>query len=108
MTIGGRRYMDGGMHSATNADLAAQARLLVVVHPLAHLLPATEFETELQVAQPGDAVLLSPDELSIAAFGGDLHSRTNWQAAFEAGTRQAKDEADRLQKAWATAGTGSP
>ncbi|GAB2638201.1 patatin-like phospholipase family protein [Prescottella soli] len=100
MTIGGRRFMDGGMHSSTNADLAAGARLLVAVHPLAHLFPAAELESELGVAQPGESILISPDEPSIAVFGGDLHSRANWTPAFEAGERQARAEADRLEQAW--------
>ncbi|GAA4475664.1 patatin-like phospholipase family protein [Rhodococcus olei] len=106
MTIGGRRFMDGGMHSSTNADLAAGARLLVAVHPLAHLFPATELESELRVAQPGESILIVPDEPSVAAFGGDLHSRTNWGPAFDAGAQQARAEADRLEKAWVAAGTG--
>ncbi|WFR73705.1 patatin-like phospholipase family protein [Prescottella defluvii] len=102
MTIEGRRFMDGGMHSSTNADLAAGARLLVAVHPLAHLFPA-ELESELRVAQPGTSILISPDELSIGAFGGDPHSRANWTPAFEAGERQARAEADRLEQVWADA-----
>lgn len=103
MTIGGRRFMDGGMHSSTNADLAAGAQLLVAVHPLAHLFPATELESELRVAQPGRSLLICPDELSIGAFGGDLASRANWIPAFEAGTLQARAEAERLKQAWEAA-----
>lgn len=105
-TIGRRRFMDGGMYSSTNADLAAGARLLVAVHPLAHLLPVTELESELQVAQSGESILIFPDEWSVAAFGGDLHGRTNWGRAFEAGAQQARAEADRLEKAWVAAGLG--
>lgn len=39
--IGGRRYVDGGMYSPTNAHLAAPARLLVLMVPMAGaLIPA--------------------------------------------------------------------
>ncbi|RVW09543.1 patatin-like phospholipase family protein [Prescottella agglutinans] len=103
MTIGGRRFMDGGMHSATNADLASSARLLIAVHPLAHLFPATELELELREAQPGESVVIRPDERSIAAFGGDLNSRANWRPAFEAGVLQARAEAGRLEQVWVDA-----
>ena len=34
VTIGGRRYMDGGVRSSDNADLAAGAARIVVVSPL--------------------------------------------------------------------------
>ncbi len=36
--IGGRRYMDGGMGSPTNADLAQGCDLVVILDPLAHVL----------------------------------------------------------------------
>ncbi|MEU0003628.1 patatin-like phospholipase family protein [Streptomyces sp. NPDC006314] len=39
ITINGRRYMDGSLQSATNAGLAAGARILVVIDPQAHLFP---------------------------------------------------------------------
>src|SRR5262249_12340909 len=39
VTIGGRRFMDGGVRSGTNADLAAGATTVVVIAPMARLSP---------------------------------------------------------------------
>ncbi|WP_433203537.1 patatin-like phospholipase family protein [Nocardia sp. CA-107356] len=102
MTIGDSRYMDGGMHSATNADLAAGAELLVTIHPLAHLFPDTDLAAELQSARPAESLLITPDERSVDAFGADLHDRAHWIPSFRAGFAQADTEAARLQRIWPT------
>ena len=37
VTIGGRRYIDGGIRSATNADLAAGSSAVIVLNAIGHL-----------------------------------------------------------------------
>ncbi|WP_433684068.1 patatin-like phospholipase family protein [Nocardia sp. CA-119907] len=103
MTIGDRRFMDGGMYSATNADLAAGAELLVTIHPLAHLFSTTALDAELRSARPGESLAITPDQRSIDAFGSDLHDRAHWIPSFRAGFAQAEAEATRLQRIWPTA-----
>src|SRR3984957_13223308 len=74
VTIAGRRYMDGGVRSSDNADLAAGAERIFVISPLGMdsplptPLPLRQVLTSLK--DGGAAVtLISPDEASMAAIG---------------------------------------
>ena len=93
VTIEGRRYMDGGMWSADNADLAEGFARVVVISPLGldsplpTPMPLREVLTGLK--DGGAAVtLISPDEASVAAIG------TN---ALDPGTRVPAATAGRAQ-----------
>jgi len=93
VTIDGRRYMDGGVRSADNADLAAGAERVVVISPmgmdspLPSRMPLREVLTALK--DGGAAVtVISPDEDSVAAIG------TN---ALDPGTRVPAATAGRAQ-----------
>ncbi|WP_345701144.1 patatin-like phospholipase family protein [Kitasatospora terrestris] len=100
ITVDGRRYLDGALHSATNARLAAGARTLVVVDPQAHLFPRTLLDRELALAAAHTAVTVEPDPASLRAFGPDLNDRSAWEPAYHAGLHQAADAAERLRPAW--------
>ncbi|MFG2819824.1 patatin-like phospholipase family protein [Kitasatospora sp. NPDC048365] len=100
ITVDGRRYLDGALHSTTNARLAAGARTLVVVDPQAHLFPRTLLDRELAVAAAHTAVTVEPDPASLRAFGPDLNDRTAWEPAYHAGLHQAADAAEQLRAAW--------
>jgi NTE family protein len=102
IAINGGRYIDGGLRSGTNADLAAGAGVLVVVEPLAHLFPREPLSRELAAAGAGAVVTISPDPATLDAFGPDLHDRAAWQPAYRSGVRQA---AERLRATWRD-GTG--
>jgi NTE family protein len=103
MTVGARRFMDGGMYSSTNADLADGAHLLIAIHPLAHLFPTAPVDAEIRSARPQESFLIAPDRHSIDALGADLHERTHWIPSFRAGFAQADTEAARLQQSWSAA-----
>ena len=47
VTIGARRYMDGGIRSTTNADLAAGASAVIVLDAVGHLTPREPLQAEL-------------------------------------------------------------
>ncbi|GGL03167.1 patatin-like phospholipase family protein [Planomonospora parontospora] len=98
--IGGRRYMDGGVRSATNADLAEGSSAVVVLEPLAHLSPRARFTAEL--ARLGDAEIahVVPDEASAAVFGANVLDPSLWRPAFDAGLAQAPAVAEAVRKAW--------
>nr|BFE88331.1 hypothetical protein GCM10020093_109320 [Planobispora longispora] len=100
MEIGGRRYMDGGVRSATNADLAAGSSAVVLLEPMAHLSPRTRFQAE--IAELGDAVVahIVPDEASIAVFGANVLDPALWRPAFDAGLAQAPAVAETVAKTW--------
>ena len=100
ITINGRRYMDGGLVSGTNAELAAGADVLVLIEPLAHLYPRGPLERELTKAGAGTVITINPDPAAVDAFGPDLHDRAAWQPSYQAGIRQASESAERVRAAW--------
>jgi NTE family protein len=100
VTVNGRRYMDGGIGSGTNADVATGADVLVLVEPLAHLFPREPLQRELAAAGPGTVITINPDQAAVDAFGPDLGDWAAWQQAREAGIRQAAATAERVRAAW--------
>ena len=74
VTIAGRRYMDGGVRSADNADLAAGAERIVVISPLGMnselptWLPLRDVVAGL-AADGASVTVVSPDAASAAAIG---------------------------------------
>lgn len=100
VTVNGRRYMDGGIGSGTNADIATGADVLVLLEPLAHLFPREPLERELAAAGAGTVVTINPDQAALDAFGPDLGDWAAWQPAREAGIRQAATNAERVRAAW--------
>ncbi|MER6736869.1 patatin-like phospholipase family protein [Streptomyces puniciscabiei] len=110
VTVSGRPCIDGGLRSATSADLAAGARALVVIEPLAHLFPREPLTRELAEAGADLVTTIGPDQATAQVFGRDLHDRTAWRPAYRAGVRQATAIADQVRATWqeavATADTG--
>lgn len=117
VTINGNRYMDGGMRTPLNADLAAghSAAIVVSCFPLA--LPAglsdpmfdamsSQIEAELATVRDSGAALevVAPgaEFLDISGWGANLMDPGRAAAAYEAGQRQAAAEADRLRAVWAS------
>jgi NTE family protein len=97
--VAGRRYLDGGLWSGTNADLAAGARTLVVVQPLAHMFPSEPLKAEVAAAGVERMIPVTPDAESVAALGTDLYDRAAWRPAFLAGARQGQAD-EELRAAW--------
>jgi NTE family protein len=98
--IGGRWYIDGALRSGTNTDLAAGARLLVVIEPLAHLFPRQPLQQEPETARAGAVVSVAPDAASLRAFGTDLYDSASWNPAYRAGLAQASTVADEIGVQW--------
>lgn len=104
ITINGRRYMDGGMRSATNADLAAGYDHVLVVTvtaggegPMAEAAQKRlEGEFDAIRARGGKVSVISPDEASRRAFGLNLMDFTKRAGAAEAGLAQGRREAAKL------------
>jgi NTE family protein len=75
VTIGARRYIDGGVRSADNADLAVGWSEIVILSPLGYdsplpLMPLREVVATLR--ESGSAVtVLTPDAASAAAIGSN-------------------------------------
>jgi len=72
VTIGGRRYMDGGMRSITNADLAAGSDRILVITPAMEGAQPAQFgrlEDEIEGLRPGQTMVIYANQASADAFG---------------------------------------
>jgi NTE family protein len=99
--INGRRYVDGGVHSLYNADLAAGHDVVTVISAM----PLNDYfngllETETAVLAPATVHLIVVDEASLAAIGPDSLSSKTGRAAMDAGEAQAEHELQALATAW--------
>ncbi len=115
VTIGGRRYMDGGMKTALNADLAAGHGAVVAVScfalelpegmsdPLADMLNAA-VHAELDALRSSgaelEAVAPGPEFLELSGWGLALMDPSLTREAFAVGRRQAATEAERIAAVW--------
>ncbi|MBO0730329.1 MAG: patatin-like phospholipase family protein [Acidimicrobiaceae bacterium] len=115
VTIHGRRWMDGGMRTGLNIDLARSHDVVVgvsvfplgvpegVTDPLALKL-AGQTDAELDLVRAGGARLavVEPNQefLELSGFGLNLMDFSLAAQAFEAGVRQAAEEASRVGEAW--------
>ncbi|UGT43084.1 patatin-like phospholipase family protein [Nocardia yamanashiensis] len=95
--IDGHHYMDGGLRSPVNADLAAGAEVIVIVEPLAHLFPRAPKDTELG---SGTVFSIAPEA---DAIGPNVFDPAQLLPAYEAGVRQGHELAPRLKDLWPAA-----
>ncbi|MGC9667290.1 patatin-like phospholipase family protein [Planosporangium sp. 12N6] len=88
VAINGRRYIDGGARSGTNADLAAGYDEVVVIAPLADspLFPSLGDVAALR--DQAKVVLVKPDEDALRAIGPNVLDASRRVAALEAGLAQ--------------------
>lgn len=101
VTVGAGRFVDGGVRSGTNADLAAGCARVVVLAPLApvrmHGAPAAEIEALRRRAK---VALVAPDDATLAALGPNVFDMTRWDPAIEAATAQGRRLAPEVAAAW--------
>lgn len=104
VTLGQRRYVDGAVHTALNADLAAGAARVLVLAPLGALgegpLGAGWGSDRPLVEASGRALLLEPDGPSRAAFGSNPLDPATRRPAAEAGLAQAADVVGAVREVW--------
>ena len=113
ITINGRRYMDGGTRSATNADLARGYDTAIVVAVSAAAgdpKMAEQFRKRLNkelamLRESGTKVeLILPEAASIEAFGTNLLDPSRSADAAQAGLAEGKAQAASLRAVWLDAG----
>jgi NTE family protein len=99
--IDGRRYMDGGMRSIANADLAAGAdRVLVLVPVLEGSALGSVSPAELDALAPAKVLVIYADAASVAAFGPNpLDPAVRPQSA-TAGAEQGRRVAAEVAAFW--------
>ncbi|GAA0556953.1 patatin-like phospholipase family protein [Paractinoplanes ferrugineus] len=101
VTIDGSRYMDGGVRSGTNADLAAEAARIVVLAPLApvrmHGAPAAEMDA---LRRKSKVALIAPDDTVLAALGPNVFDAARWEPAIDAAITQGARVAPEVAAVW--------
>ena len=103
ITIGGRRYMDGGMVSVTNANLAAGSTHVVVIAPMpAGLGPVPSAAAHAaELLRSGSKVtVVSPDAASLAAIGPKRLDVSRRPMCARAGRAQAASALAAIKAAW--------
>ena len=99
--IGGRSYMDGGMRSTANVDVALGAERVVVLAPLPRSLSRkTSIRAQLDTVGAREWSVVTPDAEALAAFGRNLLDPARRKVAAEAGLRQSRDLVDELRHVW--------
>ena len=114
VTIAGRRYMDGGVRSSLNADLAAGHDQVVVISvsplavpsgtgdPVSEAFPGGGAEIRALRSSGSAVEVIEPNAefLEISGWGVSLMDVTKAAAAYEAGARHGYNEARRIADLW--------
>jgi NTE family protein len=104
VTIDGHRFMDGGVRSATNADLARGCKTAIVLAPTVGPSDALakvsvkRLDQELEVLRASGCKVapIVPDAASLSAFGRTLGNSSRAGLALEAGRNQGLDNAGNI------------
>lgn len=105
VTLGGRRWMDGGARSTTNADLVHDCRNVVVLAPIPKgpgASPSAAGHVAALEAGGARVALLTPDRAARRAFGRNPLDATRVPGAARAGLRQGAAHAERVHSLWNT------
>jgi NTE family protein len=103
VTVDGRRYMDGGVRSGTNADLAAGHGVVVVLAPIAGDALGGSLDDEVASLGPDAKVLvISPDTAALEAIGPNPLDPSRRAPAVAAGLAQASAVAEAARETWAS------
>jgi len=102
VSVDGSRYVDGGMRSAANADLAAGAGRVVVLAPITRAFSkATRIDTQLAGLGPGvRSLVVAPDAGAVKAIGKNMLDPAARAASARAGRDQAASVADEVAAVW--------
>lgn len=100
--IAGRGYMDGGIRSGTNADLARGYPVVVAVSPQAAAFrPAAWVSRQLRgLGADVRSVLITPDAAAVKLLRGNVLDPSRAADAARAGYTQAAAVTERVREAW--------
>ena len=100
--INGRRYIDGGMRSITNADLATDCERVLVIAPVtAALRPRARISAQLRRLGPGvRSLVISPDAEARKAIGTNVLDPARRVGSARAGHAQAASVAKSVADLW--------
>jgi NTE family protein len=105
VTVDGRRLMDGGMRSVTNADLAIGFEKVLVVTPSRGmpgglLGPGLDREIEVLEEKGSEVHVVTADEASVAAFGSNVLDPASREPSARAGRAQAAVTIEAARAFW--------
>jgi NTE family protein len=105
ITIEGRRYVDGGVRSIANADLATGCGRVVVLAPLtASLRRSGRISEQLATLGPKvHSVVVSPDDDARKAMGRNVLDPAFRAASAKAGRAQARTLRNKVAVTWGLA-----
>lgn len=102
VTIHGDPYVDGGIRTVTNADMAEGADQVVVIAPIAFAVRKSQ-RPRAQLARLGEHVrstCVVPDQTSLEAMGRNLLDPSTADDARRAGVAQGRRVVDRVAAVW--------
>ncbi|GIJ46737.1 patatin [Virgisporangium aliadipatigenens] len=103
VTVNGGRFMDGGVRSGVNADLAHGAARVVILAPLAPVRTRAVPEEEIAALRATARVtLVAPDAPTLRALGPNVLDPSRWEPAVAAGTAQGARLAASVASTWAS------
>ena len=103
VTISARRYIDGGMRSPANADLAAGYDRVVIAVPLGRrggVLPGADKQASDLRAAGSKVVVVGPDPAARGVIGHNILDPRRRAAAARAGRAQAAAVEAEVREAW--------
>ncbi|MET7964647.1 patatin-like phospholipase family protein [Micromonospora zamorensis] len=104
VTIGARRFVDGGMRSTVNADLAAGAQRVLVLAPTSAAIgpmPRLSAQVDGLRAAGSRVSVLTPDAAARTAIGRNVLDPARRAGAARAGRAQAAAVLDEVAALWA-------
>jgi NTE family protein len=100
VTIDGRRYVDGGMRSAANADLAEGHDRVVVLAPIPRGMgPLASVDAQV-TGMVARVAVVSPDDASRRAIGRNVLDPAARAGSARAGRAQAAGVAAEVTEVW--------
>ncbi len=101
VTIGHQHYIDGGMRSTANVDLARGADVVVVLAPLPRAFSRrTSIAAQLADIAPARSAVVAPDAEALAEIGRNVLDPAKRAAAARTGLRQAAEVLEQVERAW--------
>jgi NTE family protein len=104
VTVNGRRLMDGGMRSVTNADLAAGCGKVLVVTPTRGMpggLLGPGLDREIEILEKESEVhVVTADDAALAAFGSNVLDPATREPSARAGRAQAAATLEAARAFW--------
>jgi NTE family protein len=101
VTIGDTRFIDGGVNSGSNADLAEGCEVVVIIAPFAGGFgPTVDVEAGALRSTGAIVEVIAADAQATAAFGTNVLDPATRVPSLREGRRQGALEAQRIAKVW--------